>query len=182
MGHNIGPTIRWFRKQRKLTLKDVSSATGLSVGFLSQVEHGQSSPSLSSLRKISSALGTSIFALLAVEESRPHVVRADERTVLRWPSRNVGYELLLPSEYTGKMEIILMRLPPGVKSCDEPRAHRAGDEFLFVLDGTVTLSLADSSLRLRCGDSACFNSAVPHVYANEGRVAAVILVAMTALY
>ena len=151
----------------------------MSVGFLSQVEHNQSSPSLASLRRIADALGTSLFTLLASEDQGPFIVRNGFRFSLRWPDRNVSYQLLSPNHHTNRMEAVLTTLEPGVATADDALPHREGEEFTYVMSGRVRLYLGAESHVLEKGDSVYFNASIPHRYANEESVPAELLTIMT---
>jgi len=175
----IGETIRRIRKLKSHTLEKVSRQTGLSVGFLSQVEHNQSMPSLTSLRKIAEALECSVFTLLAAEDGGVHVVRRGRRKTFRCPDHKVTYELLSPDHNRSRMELAFARLRPGCATCDSPLAHNEGEEFAFVVSGRVRVELGNDSHDLEEGDSVYFNSCIPHRYLNVGEEVACLLTAMT---
>jgi transcriptional regulator with XRE-family HTH domain len=173
----IGETIRRLRRSKKLTLQKVGAATGLSPGFLSQVEHGQAMPSLTSLRKIAEALNTSLFRLLASEVPTSFVVRRDQRKSCNWPGRHVVFELLTPDVCNSQFEVVLTCLRVGQTTCDEPLSHGRSDdqEFAVILGGRVELTVGEDLHILDEGDSVLFSSALPHRYRGLGDVEARIL-------
>ncbi|MEW6545466.1 MAG: XRE family transcriptional regulator [Bacillota bacterium] len=178
----LGRIIRQKRKERKLTLQQLAAASGLSLGFLSQVENGQTLPSLSSLRKIAQGLNTSLFTLLAYGEDRySSVVRPGERKTVKWPQLNVAFELLSGSHGPVNLEAALTHLPPGAHTCDQPLAHGYGpaEEFTYVITGRVKLFLGDETIDLEQGSSVHFSSLIPHKYANDGDEEAVMLTVMS---
>jgi transcriptional regulator with XRE-family HTH domain len=178
----LGRVIRQKRKEKNLTLQELASRCGLSLGFLSQVENGQTQPSLSSLRKIAQGLGTSLFGLLASGGERSStVVRPGDRTIVRWPQLNVAFELLSGNHGPVSLQAALTHLPPGSQTCDQPLAHGYGpaEEFTYVISGRVTLFLGDDIFELHQGDSVHFNSLVPHKYANQGDEETVMLTVMS---
>ena len=78
----IGFHLRRERRLRKLLLKDIADATGLSVSLISKIETNKVSPSLSTLHKVAKALGTSVSALFAIEETISQVVcRPEQRPI-----------------------------------------------------------------------------------------------------
>lgn len=166
----IGETIRRLRRSKKLTLQKVGAATGLSPGFLSQVEHGQAMPSLASLRKIAEALNTSLFRLLASEVQTSFLVRRDQRKGCNWPGRNVVFELLTPDVYDSQFEVVMTCLRAGQATCDEPLCHGRSDgqEFTVVLSGRVELNISEDLHILDEGDSVLFSSPLPHRYRELG--------------
>ncbi len=176
----IGDTIRRMRKARKLTLQKVGAATGLSPGFLSQVEQNQATPSLSSLRKIARALETSVFCLLASESEGSFIVRRGQRKSCRWPNRNVAFELLSPDHHSASIEVVMARLLPGEATSHEPLAHGSAEaqEFCYVLSGEVDLSIGDETYRLAQGDSILFRPGLPHRYSNPGELPSEIIAVM----
>ncbi|MFP3928927.1 MAG: helix-turn-helix domain-containing protein, partial [Desulfobacteraceae bacterium] len=116
---DLGKRIRAQRLKRSLTLKQLSEMTGLSIGFLSEIERGISEPSMASLRKIREALGVSLLSFRDSEDERQNnshllriladpsqdpgryiqdarVVRAGQRKKLAYPGRPGFYELLTP--------------------------------------------------------------------------------------
>ncbi|MDI6893026.1 MAG: XRE family transcriptional regulator [Bacillota bacterium] len=178
----LGKVIRQKRKEQNLTLQELASQCGLSLGFLSQVENGQTLPSLSSLRKIAQGLGTSLFGLLACGGQRySTVVRPGDRKIVKWPQLNVAFELLSGNHGPVNLEAAMTHLPPGAHSCDQPLAHGYGpaEEFTYVITGRIKLFLGDEAFELAEGDSVHFNSLVPHKYANEGDQEAVMLTVMS---
>ncbi|MCL6450181.1 MAG: XRE family transcriptional regulator [Acetobacteraceae bacterium] len=176
----LGDTVRRIRKAKGLTLQEVSRLTGLSVGFLSQVEHSQSTPSLASLRKIAEALDCSVFTLLAAEDGGVCLVRKAERRSVKWPNRRVAFEVLSPHHPKNRMGLALVRLRPGMVTSDRPLPHQQeGEEFAHVLDGRVSLELGDTTFVLEEGDSIYFNCSIPHRYCNHSEEGAALLTAVS---
>lgn len=176
----LGEAIRRIRKTRKLTLQKVGAATGLSPGFLSQVEQNQATPSLSSLRKIAEALETSLFTLLASETETSFVVRRGQRKSCGWPDRRGTYELLSPRHHGTAIEVVMTTLLPGEATSEEPLSHGSSDaqEFAYILAGEVELTIGEGVHTLGEGDSATFSSGIAHRYTNRGDLPAEILSVM----
>lgn len=175
--------MRQLRRQRGLTLQDLSRLSGLSPAFLSQVENDQANPTLSSLRKIAQSLGTSIFALLAQGElSAPActVIRRDQRRSFQAPEFTTTFELASWSGPGVRLQVVWVELAPGMGTCDQPIAHGAweAEEWTWVLEGRVELEVGTESYLLEAEDAVHFRPAVPHKYRNAGNGRARLICAM----
>ncbi len=173
----LGEAIRRGRKRLGLTLSELSEKAGLTTSFLSMVERNQSDLSVSSLRKIASALGVPIFHFLLDETDENHVVKREKRKRLKLPGSKVTYELLVP-HLKGKMEMILGRLEPFAASRDEPSSHPC-EECTYVLQGTLEVDLGGKIYTVRAGDSIYFDGSIPHVFRNSGAEDVVFISAST---
>lgn len=164
----VGHEIRGLRKARDTTIAKLSDATGLSKGYLSQIERGISSPSVKALHSISRALGVTISWFFPPEtedgeELRNTVVRAYARRSLSFES-GITDELLSPNlERT--IELLRCTFPAGSESGTEPYNHR-GEEAGIVILGQLDLWLDDQHIHLKEGDSFAFSSDRFHRYAN----------------
>ena len=160
-----GVRFRRLRQRRNLSLAQVASATGVSVGFLSALERGQMSASIGTLRRIARYYRTNILSFFepAAEDSR--VVRPSERKVLE-TTKGVRMELLAWGNTA--MEPHIFRIKPGGGS-GESYTH-VGEEFLHILRGTFEIWLnTDEHYQLEAGDSLYFQSSTPHRWRNPGK-------------
>jgi transcriptional regulator with XRE-family HTH domain len=176
----LSSNIKALRKQRGMTLQALGEVTDLSPGFLSQIESGQSSPSLASLRRIAQALGVSLFFLVASDRGNVSVIRGNQRKRLEMPQHTVAFEVLSPEEKGSNLQVVMTTLSPGQSTCEGPMPHgdAQSQEFVYVLSGAVNLSVAAESVELNQGDAASFRSALPHRYCNQGHEPAVFLAIM----
>lgn len=177
----LGAEVRDLRKAKRLTIKALSEATGISIGHLSEIERGISTPSIKALHDIAQALGVTIgWFLHNAEESetaeRKHIVRAGSRRALRFSSGVVD-ELLSPN-LRGQLELLMSRFPPGAVGADEPYNH-VGEEAGLVVSGTLEMWIGDDCFLLGEGDSFAFPSTTPHRYRNPGDVEAVVIWVIT---
>ncbi len=158
-----GQTIRDLRKGRKLTLRDVAAATGLSASYISAVERGTAVPSIASLQKIGAAFDTNVLGLMTEEYEAPNLlVRAHARRVL---DSNKGVRIEDMSTAGSNLEPLLFTFEPGGGS-DGAISHE-GEEFLFVLTGQLHLTLDGSDdYLLDPGDSMSFRSERAHEFGN----------------
>lgn len=177
----IGFEIRDLRKARSITLSALAEATGLSQGYLSQIERGISSPSIKALHSISRALGVTIsWFFMTTSESdtdlREYVVRASRRRKLTFVS-GITDELLSPN-LSRQLELLRCTFEPGAESGSEPYTHH-GEEAGIVLSGELNLWIGDKHVVLHEGDSFAFSSDTPHRYVNKSKEKCVVVWAMT---
>ncbi len=173
----IGKKIRDLRLRRGLTVQQLAEATGLSKGFISQVENNRTSPSLATLQDLANALKTSVAYLVVEEDRVPHVVRAVERPRLQMGGNTTSVEVL-SAQPKRNLELIMVELPPGVTAGDKRQYHH-GEEVVLCVEGRVTLTCGEHVIALETGDSCHYDGRVPHAVENAGSTTARILIAMT---
>ncbi len=160
-----------------MSVRTLARQTGFSASFVSQLEHGQVSPSIASLEKIAAALGVSLSQFFAVTSKGEGglIVRAAEREALNsgW-SRAEIQALSLPGS-RARLEAMLVRLRPGGRSGKHP-AGTPREEFAFVLQGAVVLTLGVEEHRLRRGDSASILPGELRLWRNESRRPADVMI------
>lgn len=167
----IGDQLRQRRRIRNLTLSELSQQAKLSVGLLSQIERGITSPSLKSIKQICEALGIPMSWLFdsgPVEnpQEKGLVVRRGSRRRLDLGTYGVTKELLSP-DLGGEMQIYLVSIRPGGQSGPETYTHR-GEEGGLVLSGTLELTVDGRIVVLYEGDSFRFSSSLAHRFTNPG--------------
>ncbi len=160
----IGVRLRQLRTRRGLSLAQVAKTVGISVGFLSALERSQMSASVSTLRKLASFYQTNILGFFDPADSGIRLVSPGKRKVLE-AGPGVSMELLAWGNTV--MEPHLFRIAPQAGS-GESYAHE-GEEFLYILQGELQISLENQEYRLKPGDSFYFESATPHNWRNPGR-------------
>jgi transcriptional regulator with XRE-family HTH domain len=168
----IGHKIRDLRRAKKLTLARIAAATGLSIGHLSQVERGISTPSVRHLQQIAATLGVRIGWFFdgadpAPSSERGVIVRAQRRKALNLTGIGITDYLLSPN-LSGKLEFLLCDLTPGAESGDH-YTHE-GEEAGLILEGVLELWVGDNHYVLNAGDSFTFASTTPHRYRNPGGI------------
>jgi transcriptional regulator with XRE-family HTH domain len=165
----VGSRIRTLRQAKGLSLETVAGTAGLSIGFLSQIERGLSSPSLKVLAALADALDLSIGALFgAAERNEPAgavVVHADERATLQLWRSGIVKQLLTPGAQGARLNVYLVILAAGASTGEDPYTHH-GEEAGLVLEGAMMLTVEDQSWLLKAGDSFRFESARPHRFAS----------------
>ncbi len=177
----LGSKLRSARKSLGKTLEEVAQEIGVTKSFLSQVERGKSSPSITTLRNIAKVLRIPIFLLFNIVEGNDYkkniLVKKDERQIIVLPQASISYQLLSP-DFNRKIEMILTELEPNSSSCDEPMFHN-GEECAFLLTGKALVEIGEDKYVLEEGDSLYFDSGIPHRIVNIGDTKVTIISAIT---
>lgn len=176
----LGEELRNLRKAKRLTLGRLGEATGLSTGFISQIERGQNRPSVTALFKISRALGVSVsWFFRAAEDAgitgNSQVVRRQERRSIEFDD-GIRDELLTPG-LGGKLELLSCTFAPG-SGVDTVYSHE-GEEAGVVIRGALELWIGEAHYSLNAGDSFAFDSATPHRYRNPSQEETLVIWAIT---
>lgn len=166
----LGREIKSLRKAKGLSLQQLGSACGKSIGFLSQVERGMSTPSISDLHQIADTLEVQISWFFpdgaAAEPSDGGVVvRKARRRRLAFASGIADY--LLSPNLDGPLELLWSSMEPGAESGPDFYDH-IGHEGGVVLRGALELWVGEQHFVLAEGDSFSFPSSTPHRYRNPG--------------
>ncbi|MFV9511348.1 helix-turn-helix domain-containing protein [Tepidibacillus sp. LV47] len=169
--------IRSIRIQQNLTLKDLSEKTGLSISFLSQVERGNSSLAITSLKKIADALNTPISEFFNDTKNLNFIVKAEEHKPFKIEGSIAEY-IRLGGEFNGRtLEPLLVKLKPG-KSEPNIFSH-PGEEFYYVLNGAVIFNIDGKEYLVKAGDSIHYPSSLPHYWINPLQEEVVVLCVIT---
>ncbi len=161
--NTIGARLRELRVRRGLSLAQVATSVDISVGFLSALERSHMSASVGTLRKLARFYKTNILDFFGPSESKSPLVSPENRKVLE-AGPGVRMELLAWGNTV--MEPHLFRISPRAGS-GESYTHE-GEEFLYVLQGELIISVEDDEYRLKTGDSFYFESSTRHRWRNPG--------------
>jgi transcriptional regulator with XRE-family HTH domain len=163
-----GRRIRALREARGLSLRDLAAISGVSAPMLSQVERGETSPTLAVAVRIASGLGLTLSQLLRLDEGRHvGVVRkADRRPVRRNGHR---YEVLTPELPGQRATVTSHRLKPGARTGGAPLHEPGSRETIVVSSGALALVLDGERYDLAAEDSVTFDADLPHHFENPGR-------------
>jgi transcriptional regulator with XRE-family HTH domain len=172
---NLGKKLRRMRQARGLTAVELAKRARVTTGFISQLEHSQTVPSLQTLQRIGAVLGVSLTYFLLEENLQPQVVRKRERRILHLEPDGSCISLLspLPSQH---LELALFELPSGAVSWSSTRSH-AGQQCHLLLQGTVRADYGDNTYRLEEGDSILWEGTLPYRLENIGINEARLLIA-----
>ncbi len=161
----IGRQVRRYRKQLGLTIVEMCDRTGLSAGMMSKIENGNTSPSLATLRSMSTALNVPVTSLFReFEEQREATfVKAGLGLAIERRGTRAGhqYQLLGHSVHSDvSVEPYLITL--NKESEVFPIFQHAGVEFIYVLQGSMVYRHLNATYSLTQGDSLFFDSDAPH--------------------
>jgi XRE family transcriptional regulator, regulator of sulfur utilization len=181
-GAAVGPRIRALREGMGLSLRDLAERSGVSAPMLSQVERGETSPTLTVAERIAAGLDLSLSGLLRLDE-RGHVVitRAGARRARR--RRGHRTEELTPPLPGQRADVSLHSLDPGAATGrpGDPPLHEPGArETAVVLSGELALMIDDERHDLAAGDCVTFDADLPHHFTNRGRKPAEFLAVVAA--
>lgn len=175
----VGRRIRDLRRIRQFSLETVAERTDLSIGFLSQIERGLSSPSLRVLAILADVLGVGIAALFGASPSADGasdqvVTRGQRRPELKLWRTGVSKQLLSPANADNRLNLFLVHLEPGGSTGDELYTHD-GEEAGLVLEGEMMLTVDSETWSLKRGDSFRFASRRPHRFSNPAQDAKAVV-------
>lgn len=173
----LGERIRQERLNKDMNLGVLAELTGLSSGFISQVERGLAEPSITSVRKIARALEIPMFRFFVEEKEVLKVVRKGKRQKVRFEPQKMSYELLTP-DLGKQLEGLIGRLECGGTTSEAPETHE-GEELTYVLSGYLGMQLGDDYHELAEGDCIYYFGGVPHKLTNIGDQEAVFLTVIT---
>lgn len=171
---DIGSNIRAIRKRKGITIAQICEGTGLSQGFLSQVETNKTSPSIATLENIAQALKVPLAYLLLKKEERMRIVRKEERRVTTSGVDKLKVEHL---SSTKNVKMMIVEMPPGASTGDAPHAHE-GEEVHVVVQGRIYAEQGEDSAEFGPGDSFSWNACTPHFVKNVGDELAIVLISV----
>lgn len=168
---DIGGRIKHLRKQKGLTLEELASRSELSKGFLSQLERNLTSPSVATLDDILEALGTNLAEFFKEEQDERIVFRAADFYVDEKENHTIRW--IVPNAQKHSMEPILLELPPGGRSFE--MSPTSGEEFAYVIEGSVVLCCDDKRSPVRKGETFYMKCNTFHHLENEKKMPARVL-------
>ncbi len=163
----IGHEVRALRKKLGITVADVAAATDISVGMLSKIENGNTSPSLTTLQTLSRALGVPITSFFRgfEEEHSAVFVKAGEGVDVERRGTRAGHQYNLLGHIGSNTAGVVVE--PYLITLSEdsdvfPTFQHEGLEFLYMLEGEVMYRHGDKLYRMTPGDSLFFDADAPH--------------------
>lgn len=163
----IGREVRSLRRQQGLTVAELARASGLSLGMLSKIENGATSPSLTTLQALGHALSTPVTAFFRSFEERreAHHVRAGDHVEIERRGTRAGhqYHLLGHVGSNGSGVVVEPYLITLTAESDRfPTFQHEGLELLYMLEGEVDYRHGDTIYTLKPGDSLLFDADARH--------------------
>ena len=166
MNLNLGEALRKVRKEKGISMTELAGKTGYTKSFISQVEKNKTSPSLSSLFRITEALGMSPQEILHEGGSSEKImIRKNEREAYYHKKSKAKFEFLFNKNPRRKMEPLFFNLKVG--GCSDSYSHE-GEEFGTILKGELELTVGDEIYHLKEGDCVYFSSRIMHHWKNNG--------------
>jgi transcriptional regulator with XRE-family HTH domain len=164
---NISDRLRSIREERDLSIRALARLSGLSANALSVIERGLSSPSVSTLYKIASALEIPVTSFFEETPPKQEVVfiKSSERN--RIPLHRGLWEGLGGERFDGLIEPFMITLEAGTSSGRFSMAH-SGYEFVFCLRGVLEYEIEDQTYTLESGDALLFSASLEHKWHNPG--------------
>jgi XRE family transcriptional regulator, regulator of sulfur utilization len=182
VGAAVGERVKSLREAMDLSLRDLAERSGVSAPMLSQVERGETSPTLAVAEKIAAGLELSLSQLLRLDENRHVVVvRSGDRRTRRRRGHTVAE--LSPPLPGQRADVSEHALVPGAATGgpDDPPMHEPGSrETAVVLEGSVELFIDGRRHELAEGDSVTFDADLPHHFENNGEAAARLIAVVAA--
>ncbi|MGI8624930.1 MAG: helix-turn-helix domain-containing protein [Solirubrobacteraceae bacterium] len=175
----LGPRIRALRENMDLSLRDLAERSGVSAPMLSQVERGETSPTLQVAARIARGLDLRLSRLLRLDEDGAvSVVRRAERRGAKRDGH--AYEILTPPLPGQRAEVTQHTLAPGARTGDAPMHEPGSRETVLVLRGAAAFFCDAIRHDLREGDSVTFDADLPHHFENPGKEESVLLGVLSA--
>lgn len=163
----VSQNLKKLREEKKLSLEKLADLTGVSKSMLGQIERGESSPTISTVWKISNGLKVSFTTLLDSVQVDPTVVRESDIKPLTEDHGKYRLYPLFPIEAGRRFEIYSIEIDQGGHLSAE--AHPDGtEEFLTIFTGELTVLVNGHEYRAAKGDSIRFRADRPHEYLNSG--------------
>lgn len=167
---DIGKTIHKIRKERKMTLKELSEKTSLSTGYLSQFERGLTSIAIESLQTISKALDVDMDAFFSKPKSKikdeSPIIRSYDREIGKISTKIIQYYLVKDVENAAFLPRIYEVMPKDQDAHAKTYVHE-GVEFIYIIEGILTLSYKNQIYEMYPEDSAYISSEIAHNWENN---------------
>jgi XRE family transcriptional regulator, regulator of sulfur utilization len=163
----VAQNLKRYREEKKLSLEKVSEMSGVSKTMLSQIERGESSPTISTLWKIATGLKVTFTELVDKPMPDTALVHKDDVGPITEDSGKYRIYLYYPYEDGRRFEIYTIEIDPGGTLISEPHGEGT-QEFLTVFGGTLSIRVGDDEYAVQYGSSIRFKADRPHSYRNLG--------------
>jgi transcriptional regulator with XRE-family HTH domain len=171
---DVGHRLRELRTERGLSMRALARLSGLSTNALSMIERGKTSPSVSTLYKLSEALEVPITAFFRTEPPRQAIVFRKSYNRSRVEFQRGLWEGLGGESFVGRVEPFMLTLEGGATSGPHGLVH-SGHEFVICLQGLLEYEVEEQRFTLQPGDSLLFASKLHHRWRNPGKTVANVL-------
>jgi transcriptional regulator with XRE-family HTH domain len=164
----ISENLKSYRETRKLSLDKLSQATGVSKSMLSQIERGNTNPSISTLLKIANGLKVSFTALLKEQKPGVSIVENTQQEPVLADGKKYRLYPLFPFESGKRFEIYYVEMDPGAHLVSEGHLEHVS-EYIFVQQGELQISVEEHESTVRADQSTTFDASRQHGYTNRGQ-------------
>jgi transcriptional regulator with XRE-family HTH domain len=184
MENKIPGRLKQLRNLKKLTLQQLAQKAGCTKSYISQLEKGTSSPSISMLGHLAEALEIPVADLIRDESDEErgnwHLRKADRRTI-NYPDGKVTSQLLTKGVFQKKMQPLLSVIEPGgmLNNSGKMSHPKGAEEFVLVLRGEIEFEIGSKLISLLQGDTLYFDGDLPHRWMNIGKETAEVLFVWT---
>ena len=163
---DVGKKLKSLRREDKLTLKELSCKSGVSTTQISEIERNLTSPTVTTLMKLISALGQETSIFFEKEGSQKvSIVRKNERALIFDQKNQVHIESLTKGIIDSKLKVIITRPKPGQENIPQGYEH-PGEELIFMIKGRIQITLDGKPYILEEGDSIHFRGEMNHKIKN----------------
>jgi transcriptional regulator with XRE-family HTH domain len=162
----FGAKLRERRRELDMTLDQVAQATGLTTGFVSDVERDQASPSVNSLLALCEVLGLRVGTLF--DGADTSIIRRGERRPIKFGGIGIQDFLLSPNSQT-RFQAILSEMQPDARGSEDLYSLRADEVFVMAMDGEIMINLNGEQTHLLAGDCMTYDPRIPHSFNNPSR-------------
>jgi len=175
---DVGGRLRELRQGIGVSMRALARMSGLSANALSMIERGRTSPSVSTLYKLATAMGVPITAFFREEPTHKEIVfcKANERS--RVPFMRGLWEGLGGETFLGRVEPFMLTLESGASSGPFGIEH-TGHEFVFCMRGQINYEIENDHYLLEQGDSLLFGAELRHRWRNPGRTVSNVLIVLS---
>jgi transcriptional regulator with XRE-family HTH domain len=166
---HVGLLLRQLRQERRISIRELGRLSGLSANALSMIERGRTSPSVSTLYRLTDALGVPVTALFRQDDAKQPVVFRSVSQRARVPFPHGVWEGLGGESFTGRTQPFMLTLKSGAQSGPEKIIH-TGSEFVVCLRGLLEYEVEGKLYTLQPGDSLLFAARLAHRWRNPSSV------------
>lgn len=168
----LGRKLKALRLSRGLTQEDVAVRCNLSKGYISQIENDLTSPSIVTFSEILDVYGVSMEQFFTRDGEGDRIVFTEDDGLVK-VAEDKTVTWVIPNCQKNKMEPILLKLEPGASS-EEDEPHE-GEEFGYVLKGSLLITYGETKVKIKAGESFYFKCLKPHSIRNVGTIESRVL-------
>ncbi len=164
--------MRKLRHRLSMTLQQLSEASGVSVGYLSQVERGNATPTLGTLSQIAQALEVDTGYFVRTPHAVDSLTRGGARPKFAVSGSSIEYEQIGAERAGHELTSFVINVPPGYES---EVVHHIGEEIIYILEGEISQVVGEREYLMNVGDSLHYLGTTPHCWSNKSSKPARIL-------